>query len=66
MQLEVEMERYKLKIENKYEASTINKNYAFPRVEEKRIDSPFKPKKIDNSLNVSPEQSRGNRTEGRQ
>lgn len=55
MQLEVEMERYKHKIEAKYAASTINKSYAFPRIEEPRANSPFKPKKIDNSLNVSPE-----------
>ena len=65
MQLEVEMERYRVKIENKYAASTINKNYKFPRADDSRADSPFKPKKKDNSLTVSPVQSRGNKTEDR-
>ena len=56
------MERYKVKIENKYNNSSINKNYTFPIIEEGR-KSPY-PLKQKCSFNVSP--TRGNKTENRQ
>jgi hypothetical protein len=40
MQLEVEMERYKQKIENKFKNSTVNKGYVFPMTKS-RDNSPF-------------------------
>jgi len=49
------MERYKVKIENKYNASTINKKYTFPKIKERTTESPnpFVPKTAINSLNPS-------------
>ena len=56
VQLEVEMERYKQKIENKFKASTINNGYTFPRPRD-NSPTPFQKKTIEESYGYSPEGS---------
>lgn len=55
MQLEVEMERYKHKIEGKFNNSTVNKGYVFPlKPDTSRENSPFQ-KKGGKSYSYSPD-----------